>query len=201
MNISLFDKLKYYIKNKYDIFINTYYPYKKVIIDDWLNIDNKNDLCIMNSIISGEIIDEQFTRKKKVTLFFSGNRIFYTILYVNNYHEINHCVNNINFNSKLYQKKIKNNFFEFLNNIYLVTYDDIIINVTNMINNCIEYDNNIIIFSDISYLCNEIPQNIKNIKIEYTQNMKKHEKIIDFLQIKNKNIDILNNISNLNILS
>lgn len=200
MNIPFIDKITYYIKNQYHLYNTSYYPYKKVITDDWLNDrNNKNDSHIMNCIITGYEIEEvNFPRKKKVTLYFAGDRIFNTILYVESHQEINDTVQKMTLNSKQYSKKIKNKFNDFLNHLYYVKYDGTIIDVTKIINNCIQYENNIITFSDISYLHHEIPLDIRSIKIVYTKSMKKIEKEIDFARLKNEDIDILNNISKIN---
>ena len=72
MSLSLIDKLSYFIKNQYHMYNNAYYPYKKVLIDDWIHEKhNKNDMAIMNHIVTGtEIGEVQFPRKKKATVYF-----------------------------------------------------------------------------------------------------------------------------------
>lgn len=190
-----FIALQSYIYYYYNLYINYRYPYKKIIIDDRLDdIINKNDTNIMNNIHNGyNSYNKEFNRQKKILLYYHGERIFNTVLHVNSYKEINIIVKKIQDNSKDYKKKINIKMPNIIEHVYFVKHNSHEFDVLKIMFNCIEFDGQIT-FSDISYLCHEIPQDIKYMKVIYFKNFKKHTREICFEEYKNKCINHINDV-------
>jgi hypothetical protein len=203
MDFSLYDKIKYYTKYLYDTYYLKLFPYKNVIIYN----DNIEANCIdncdyyyndgtrrLNYISWGYNYSLDFPDQRKIVVNYSGNKEFNTAFFVKSHGEINDKINNILKNDSLFHKKIQTKFPNFIENIYLINKNNDNIEVSEIINNSIEYEKNNITFFDIAFLAQTNPNNLKTIKVVYVKMIKKFTKEFDFTEYKDKDISVLNDI-------
>jgi hypothetical protein len=212
MEFTLYDKMKYYTKYLYDTYYLKMFPYKSVFIyDDMENIENtkdtkdikeelrvnhyyKNNTQRLNYISWGYDYSYNFEKKRKIIVDYSGNKEFNVAFFAESHNEINNIIKEILENESSVHKKIKTKFPNFIENIYFVKKDGEEQEVTEIINNSIEYNNNTITFFDIASLSQIDTNNIETIKIVYVKMIKKLTKEFNFEEYKNKDISILNEI-------
>jgi hypothetical protein len=212
MDFTLYDKAKYYTKYLYDTYYLKIFPYKNIIIYDdveeesCMNYDYYNHTRRLNYISWGYDYSYIFPQKRKIIIDYSGNKEFNTTFFAESHNEINEKINTIlknNSNNSIFNKKIKTKFPNFIENVFFITKNNDNdkekkekeeIEVTEIINNSIEYENNDITFHDIAYLKNINVNNIESIKIVYVKMLKKLTKELNFTENKNKDISMLNEI-------
>jgi len=103
-NISIIDKIGYWVKFKYDAIKRSTYPYKKVV----LVCDNENDTVaydattMMNSFVQWTLLPKtnkmtrQFTNSTRAIISYQGNRIFnITIPNASSYYDIHKRIKKI----------------------------------------------------------------------------------------------------------
>jgi len=187
MELSFKDKIMYYGNYIYDGINSQFFPYKIILInnkkDDYLK---KN----MNLYSSNLYYNKEFERTKIIVLY-EGEKKFIASFYAETYCEIEFVVQRIIFND-IYENKIKSQFPNFIENIYFICKGNIKHDITELINKCINYENNNITFGEIAKICSR--HNILEIKIVYVQKFKKMEKILDYNLNKNNDIGMLNDI-------
>lgn len=194
MDLTLSDKIKYYTKYLYDAYFLKLFPYKNTIIYN-NNIDSYvNESQRLNYVSWGYNYSLKFPEKRRIVIDYSGDKEFNTVFFAQSHNEINDITNKILKDVSLFHKKIKINFPNFIENVYLIKDSDVV-DVTEIINNSIDCKNNIT-FSDITLLAHENLDDIKNIKVIYVKMMKKYTKEFKFAEYRNIDIDILNDIYN-----
>jgi hypothetical protein len=211
MEFSFYDKIKYYTKYLYDTYYLKMFPYKNVIIYNntiettCINRCNNyynNETRRLNYISWGYDYSLDFPEKRKIVIDYSGNKEFNTTFFAESHEEINNIANEILKNNSTFHKKIQTKFPNFIENVYFIKYnsnkddDNNNLEVTEIINNSIEYENNSITFNDIVSLVRENSNNIQTIRVVYVKMIKKFTKEFDFTEYKDKDIGILNEIYN-----
>lgn len=193
-NISLIDKLKYFIEYQLSTFRN-WHPYKRVVINADL-ATYKKMTKIMNSIHQTAIIADTF-QPTRVVILYTGDRVLTTVLVVTSYMEIEHIVNDIVANKTVFPKKIFADFPIVIDYIHLLTYENKEIDVTNTLLTCIEYKDIKIKFSDISIIHKKHIFEIDKIKIKYFNQLTLKEDITlnNFEQLKDYNIDLIHKLT------
>ena len=189
MKITIGEKIMYF-KNYVSDFLNSkFISYNEIIEDGKKNKELKR----MINFYSWKLCDEYDFNEKKLVIKYNGVKKFIVGINAVSYYQIISIIYDICLNNN-YETKIKQQFPNFIENVYFITQNDELINILDILNECIEYNNNEITFNDISEICSI--NNPISIKIIYVQKFKKKEKNINFDDYKNTDISILNNVFN-----
>jgi hypothetical protein len=192
MEVSCCEKIALYcsyLSNKYKK------KYKKVFIveDDnkYTDITDKlNSYCESN---------KYFGRPQKVIVNYTGEKEFNVSFKVQNYEDIKNLIDIILRNNSNYHPKIKTVFPNFIESIYFVKNNGgsnvpDSIDVKNFVDETLDFENNSITFLDIAFMLKINPREITSLKIVYVKDFKKSQKILNFSEYMNKDIEILNSI-------
>jgi hypothetical protein len=192
MNLNLIDKISYFKNYVIDVINSKIISYNKIIENGRKN----NNFRFMMNLYNIGICNNSCFDEKKVVLKYYGKRKFIIGLLTSSYWNINDVVSNIceNFNC---ENKIKPKFPNFIENVYLIDQEENNINIIDELNECIDYNNNMITFKEIAELHDF--KNISCVKIEYVKTFKKYTKNIEFIEYENKDVSILNNIFDENV--
>lgn len=189
MELSFKDKIMYYGKYIYDKINSHFFPYKTLLFNKKKDDNLKKN---MNLYSYSLYYDKEFDRTK-ITVLYEGNKKFIASFFAGSYCEIEFMVQRIVTNN-IYENKIKAQFPNFIENIYFLSKDEICNDITELINKCINYEDNTITFSEIAKICGVYK--VIHIKIVYVQKFKKIEKILDYNVYRNNDIEMLNDIFN-----
>lgn len=190
--ITIFDKVKYYMNYLYDIFYLKMFPYKNVYVFD-NNNNYSDDSYILNYIESVYNYNNNFNNNKKVLISYSGEKEFYVSLSASSYSDIRDKINTL-IKNNTFISKIQIKLPNFIENIYFITWNDDKIDIKNIIDKCITFDDICcdITFNDIVLLLGETGCSMESIEVDYVRNFKKIKKELSFEENKNKDIQLLN---------
>lgn len=160
-------------------------PYHHVI-----NCNNTNNYkettTIMNKINCGKKIDDKFEESTKILVSYMGEKKFYAVLFGMSHDDIHQQITKIIKNFDDYPKK---KFKYDVSNIFLILNDNTEINITDLTENIIEYND--VTFHDLTLFLKINPCEIKDVKFEYIENIiDKKEKFIRF----NKHLNLFDQI-------
>lgn len=161
--------------------------YTKVILDDKIEESDKRCKEINSSFTSKDMFDT----KHRVLVLYQKEKNFSTVLIAESYTQINEIVNDMLKNYNSYKRIQLDDSNVMIQRLVLLTKDNEEIDVTDMINMFIKYTEPITI-CDLSHLCGKKSESIKHMKFEYYKEMEPFEKIFDFQQIKDKDIEFIN---------
>lgn len=187
MELNSVDKISYIKNYIIDVIHSKILSYETIVENDKKN----RKFGFMMNLYNIGICNNSYFNEKKIVLKYSGIRKFIVGFSASSYWNINNVVSNIceNFN---YENKIQQQFPNFIENVYFIENNGNHVDITNEINECINYNDNIITFKEIAELCNA--KNIFYVKIEYAKKFIKYTKNIDYHEYENKDVSILNNI-------
>jgi hypothetical protein len=210
--LTLYDKIKYYSNFLYDTYYLKLFPYTNVIIYN-IHLNNlyHDETKRMNYISWGYDYYSKNIPTSKVLISYSGEKEFNTTFFAKSHREIEYKIKKILSENSKTHKKIKTKFPNFIEHVYFV-YDEnhdeknILFDSIDIINNIIYHEDfdeenlNLKLFFSFGDLFNIMKKNIKmkkypkKIKIVYVKMIKKMTIELDFLNNKDNDIDILNNI-------
>lgn len=181
------EKIMYFKNYVANLLNSKFFSYDEILEHGKKN----NKLKRMINFYRWKLCDEHVFSEKKLVIKYNGLKKFIVGINTMSYYQIISIIDNI-CSKNNYETKIKQKFPNFIENVYFVTQHDEPFNILEILNECIEHNNNKITFSDISEICSV--KNIISIKIIYVQKFKKKEKNINYNDYKNTDISILNNV-------
>lgn len=190
MQITLSEKISYFKNYIKDLLNSKFFSYGEIIEHGKKNNNLKRTLNLFQ-IYQMFFYDNYNFNEKKLVIKYNGPKKFIVGIKAISHHQITKHINNI-CSKNDYETKMKQQFPDFIKDVFFMIHDENPISILNILNECIEYDNTKITFNDIAEIC--LAKNIISIKIIYVQKFKKKEKIIDYKEYKNDDVGILNNV-------